>query len=136
MKTKITRRVSFSAGHRLYNPEYSDEKNAEIFGDCSNPEGHGHNYILEVTVTGEIDQETGMLINLKEMKKIIQEEIISKVDHKNLNSQVEFMKDLIPTTENLARRIWEVLDKKFKSGMLARIILRETENNFVEISRS
>ncbi len=94
--------MTFCSGHRLFNPKFSDEKNREIFGDCANPNGHGHNYVLEVTVSGEIDHETGMIINLKELKRIIETEIISKVDHKNLNMDVDFMQGIIPTTENFA----------------------------------
>jgi len=135
MKTKITRRVTFSAGHRLFNPSFSDEKNREIFGACSNPNGHGHNYILEVTIAGEIDPETGMIINLKDMKRIINEDIVNRVDHHNLNDDVEFMTGIIPTTENFANRIWDILDKKFGNEFLHRIILRESENNSVEVTR-
>jgi len=127
--------MTFSAGHRIFNPEYSDDKNRQIFGDCSNPSGHGHNYILEVTLTGPVDPETGMIINLKEMKAILQNEIVNKVDHKNLNLDVPFMKDIIPTTENLAAAIWNILDDKFGAEMLTRLVLWESENNKVEITR-
>lgn len=125
----------FCAGHRLYNPSYSDGKNREIFGPCSNPNGHGHNYTLEVTVIGEIDRETGMVINLKDLKRVIEEEIVARVDHKNLNSDVDFMAGLIPTTENFANRIWEILDRKLGGGKLHRITLRESENNYIEVTR-
>ncbi|MEW5924050.1 MAG: 6-carboxytetrahydropterin synthase [Candidatus Zixiibacteriota bacterium] len=135
MKTTLTKRVTFSAGHRLYNPNFNDEKNLEIFGACSNPGGHGHNYVLEVTVSGEINRETGMIINLKELKRIMEAEIISKVDHKNLNLDVDFMSGVIPTTENLARKIWEILDRALGNSLLDRIVVWESENNKIEISR-
>ena len=127
--------MTFSAGHRLYNPDFDDAKNREIFGACSNPGGHGHNYVLEVTVSGDINPETGMIVNLKEMKKIIETEIISKVDHMNLNLDVNFMRGIIPTTENLARKIWEILDRAFGNNLLDRIVVWESENNKIEISR-
>lgn len=135
MKITVTKRMTFSSGHRIYNPEFSDEKNREIFGACSNPNGHGHNYVLEVSLSGPVDPETGMIINLKEMKAIIQDEIVAKVDHKNLNLDVDFMKDIIPTTENFAARIWEILDGEFPEGTLSGIVLWESENNKVEITR-
>jgi 6-pyruvoyltetrahydropterin/6-carboxytetrahydropterin synthase len=135
MKVVITRRVHFCSGHRLYNPDYDDEKNRRIFGACSNPNGHGHNYHLEVSVTGPVEPETGMVINLKEMKAIMEREIVSKVDHMNLNTDVDFMAGVIPTTENLAARIWEILDQHFSGNMLARVVVWESENNRVEITR-
>jgi len=127
--------MTFCAGHRLFNPEFSNEKNHEIFGDCSNPNGHGHNYVLEVTVTGKIDRDSGMIINLKHLKKVIEAEIIIRVDHKNLNMDVDFMKGVIPTTENFAQKIWEILDRKLGSDLLDKIVIWESENNRIEISR-
>ena len=127
----ITRKLEFCASHRLFNPEYSDEKNAEIFGLCSNPNGHGHNYVMEVTVRGEVHPETGMVLDLKTLKKLVNEEIILKVDHKNLNVDVPFLKDIIPTAENLAIHFWEVLESKLKNGQLHEIKLYESERNFV-----
>jgi 6-pyruvoyltetrahydropterin/6-carboxytetrahydropterin synthase len=135
VKTTITKRLTFCSGHRLYNPEYSDEKNYEIFGDCANPGGHGHNYVLEVTVTGPVDPDTGMIVNLKDMKRVIMDEIITRVDHRNLNTDVDFMKGVIPTTENFARKIWEILDKEFGDQRLEKIVLWESENNRVEVTR-
>jgi 6-pyruvoyltetrahydropterin/6-carboxytetrahydropterin synthase len=129
MKVSITRKTHFTAGHRLYNPDFSDEENIRIFGPCSNPNGHGHNYVLEVTVSGELDPKTGMIMNLKDLKNVINEHIISKCDHKNFSVDVEFTKDIIPTAENLAKRIFEVLDSRLPSGTLQRIKLFETENN-------
>lgn len=135
MKTKVTRRMTFCAGHRIYNPDLSEAENYRIFGECANPNGHGHNFVLEVTIAGEINEETGMIINLKDMKSVMAEHVISRVDHKNLNKDVDFMDGIIPTTENFAQRIWDILDKVFTGGHLERIILRESENNFVEIDR-
>ena len=127
----ITRKLEFCASHRLYNPEFSDEKNAEVFGLCNNPNGHGHNYVMEVTVKGEVHTETGMVLDLKALKKLVNEEIILKVDHKNLNVDVPFLKDVIPTAENLAIRFWEVLESRLKGGQLHEIKLYESERNFV-----
>jgi 6-pyruvoyltetrahydropterin/6-carboxytetrahydropterin synthase len=135
MKTTITKRVSFCAGHRLFNPQFSDEKNRIVFGECANPNGHGHNYVLEVSVTGAIDPETSMIISLKDLKAVIDEEIVSRIDHKNLNLDVDFLKGLIPTTETLANKIWEILDARFSGGMLTRIVLWESENNRFEVTR-
>jgi len=135
MNITVTRRVVFSSGHRLYNPDFSDEKNRAVFGSCSNPNGHGHNYILEVSVNGPVDDDTGMIINLKELKDIINREIFEKVDHKNLNNDVDFMAGLIPTTENFAAAIFRILDDKLGAGRLSKIVLRESENNSVEVNR-
>ena len=136
MKVTLVKKVSFSAGHRIYNPAFSDNKNTEIFGACANPGGHGHNYNLEVFVCGEIDNDTGMVINLKNLKKIINNEIVEKLDHKNLNSDVDFMKGVIPTTENLALKIFEVLDKHLENGLLSKVVVWETDNNRVIIERN
>lgn len=127
----ITRKLEFCASHRLFNPEYSDEKNAQVFGLCSNPNGHGHNYVMEVTLRGEVHPETGMVLDLKALKKLVNEEIILKVDHKNLNVDVPFLKDVIPTAENLAIHFWEVLESKLESDQLHEIKLYESERNFV-----
>jgi 6-pyruvoyltetrahydropterin/6-carboxytetrahydropterin synthase len=135
MKLTITKRTRFTAGHRLYNPDFTDEKNLAIFGPCSNPHGHGHNYTLEVTVTGELDPITGMIMNLKDLQQVINEHIISKCDHHNFNIDVEFTKDVIPTAENLALRIFEVLDSRLPSGTLQRVKLFETDNNIAVAER-
>jgi 6-pyruvoyltetrahydropterin/6-carboxytetrahydropterin synthase len=127
----ITRKVHFSASHRLFNPEFDDKTNDEIFGVCNNPLGHGHNYELEVTVCGEIPKETGMVIDLKKLKEILEQEIVSKVDHKHLNFDVDFLKNVIPTAENLAVKFWELLDDKLNDGSLYEIKLYESPNNFV-----
>ncbi len=128
----ITRRETFSAAHRLYNPTYSHEKNLEVFGKCSNPSWHGHNYVLEVTVAGEPDPDTGFVIDLKILKDIINENILRKVDHKNLNNETDFMKDVIPSAENISRAIFNELKDKLPSGRLYSVKLFETEKNIVE----
>jgi len=128
----VTRREVFSASHRIYNPNLSDEENFKIYGKCSNPNGHGHNYTIEVTVVGEINENTGYLIDLSQLKKIIRENVINKLDHKNLNLDVEFLKDKIPTAENILIGIWNQLVDKIPAGKLYSIKLYETENNYVE----
>ena len=135
MKTTITRRMTFCAGHRLFKPGLTDDENRAIFGECSNPNGHGHNYVLEVSVSGEIDPSTGMIINLKTLKQIIETEVIAKVDHRNLNLDVPFMQGLIPTTEAFAGKIFELLDAALGKGLLSRVVLWESENNRFEVSR-
>ncbi len=127
----ITRRLEFCASHRLYNPEFSDEKNETIFGLCNNPNGHGQNYVLEVTVKGEVDPQTGMVLDLKSLKKLINEEIINKVDHKNLNVDVDFLKEVIPTAENIAIHFWNILEPKIENGKLHEVKLFESERNYV-----
>ena len=130
----ITRRERFNAAHRLFREDFSDEKNLEIFGKCSNPNWHGHNYELFVTVKGEINKQTGFLVNLKRLSKIIKENIIIKLDHKNINLEVEFMKDKLASTENLAVGIWQELEPYIKAldADLHRVKVAESENNFVE----
>lgn len=128
----VTRREIFSSSHRLYNQKFSDDENERVFGKCSNLNGHGHNYTLEVIVAGEIDSQTGYVIDLKVLKEIIRENVIKKVDHKNLNLDVDFLKDKIPTAENIAIGIWNQLENKIPSGKLYSIKLYETENNYVE----
>ena len=128
----ITRRETFSASHRLYNPQLSEARNLELFDKCANPNGHGHNYVLEVTVAGEPQEETGYVIDMKRLKDIIRRELISKVDHKHLNHDVDFLKDVIPTSENIAKAFWNVLKDKLGDARLHSIRLQETENNSVE----
>ncbi|MDQ1265803.1 MAG: 6-pyruvoyltetrahydropterin/6-carboxytetrahydropterin synthase [Bacteroidota bacterium] len=128
----VTRQMRFSAAHRLYNPNFSDEKNEEVFDKCNNFHGHGHNYLLEVTVAGEPNPETGYVIDLKKLKKIIHDEVISKVDHKHLNFDVSFLEGIIPTVENLALAIWNILVSKIEEGKLYRIRLYESETSYVE----
>jgi 6-pyruvoyltetrahydropterin/6-carboxytetrahydropterin synthase len=130
----LTRREQFSAAHRMFRPDWSDEKNFEVFGKCSNPNWHGHNYVLRVTVKGEISDEHGFVMNLEKLKKIIREKIIDKIDHRNINLDVDFMKDKIPTTENLVIAIWDEMKPSIeKEGVSLHCIrIEETENNSVE----
>ena len=130
----ISRRETFNAAHRLFREEWSDEKNLEIFGKCSNPNWHGHNYILFVTVKGEPDPVKGYVINMNILKKIVQEKIILKVDHKNLNLDVDFMNGQVATTENLAVAIWNELSGPVEAAgaRLHCIRIEETENNSIE----
>lgn len=128
----VTRKGHFSASHRLYNPAWSDEKNQTVFGKCNNPNGHGHNYEIEVTVAGDPPQETGMVIDLKRLAEIIEEELIERVDHKHLNEDVDFMRGIIPTAENMAIAFWTILEPKITAGRLVSIKLFESTNNFVE----
>lgn len=128
----VTRREVFSASHRLFNPDLSDEENFEIFDKCANKNGHGHNYTLEVVVAGEINKNTGYVIDLKLLKEIIREHVIKKVDHKHLNNDVDFLEGVIPTAENIAIGIWNQLVDKIPSGKLYSVKLYETENNYAE----
>jgi len=128
----VTRRVSFSSAHRLNNAALTPEENSRIFGKCNNPNYHGHNYVLEVVVAGEIDPATGYVFDLKILKEILNEHILSKVDHKNLDLDVDFLKGVITTTENLAVAIWKQLEDKIPHGKLYSVKLYETENNYIE----
>ena len=130
----ITRRERFSAAHRMFREDLSDSENLRLFGKCSNPNWHGHNYILEVTVKGEIRDDLGYFINLNTLRDVLNEKIVNKLDHKNLNLEVSFMEGKIATTENLAVAIWDELKPAIeKEGALLHCIkIAETENNFVE----
>ena len=128
----ITRKEIFSAAHRLNNPEFTEEENAQIYDKCNNYWGHGHNYVIEVTVKGEPDPNTGYLIDLKILKDILDENLISEVDHKHLNHDVNFLEGINPTLENMAIAFWKQLENKIPAGKLYRIKLWETENNSVE----
>ena len=128
----ITRRVEFCASHRLHNPALTDEENAELYGCCNNPNGHGHNYVLEVTIQGEPDPRTGMVINLKQLKEILMQEIVDRVDHLNLNVDVPFMQGVIPSSENIIIEFWKILEKALDGKCnLYEIRLWETPNNLV-----
>lgn len=129
---RVTRRVTFNAAHRLHNPARSDEWNRETYGKCNNPNGHGHNYVLEVAVDGEPDPDTGYVIDLGDLKDVINRQVVDLVDHKNLNVDVEFMKGVLPSTENFAVGIWNQIEPHIQGGKLAFVRLRETENNSVE----
>ena len=128
-KVYVTRRLHFSAAHRLHSQELNEKKNQEIYGLCNNPLGHGHNYEIKVTVAGEPDPKTGMVIDLKELKDIVNEHVVEKVDHKHLNHDVEFMRGVIPTAENIAVVFWDILKDKFKNCELTEIKLYETPRN-------
>ena len=130
----ITRRERFNAAHMLWNYNWSKKKNIEVFGKCANKNWHGHNFELFVTVKGQININTGFVINLKDLAKIIKKKVIDKIDHKNLNLDVDFMKDKMASTEVLAIAIWEELEANIihLGGTLHCIKVQETENNFVE----
>ena len=131
----ITRREEFSASHRLHNPELSDDENQRIFGICNNPNGHGHNYLLEVTVEGPVDPTTGMVMNLLDLMRILHEGVLPSVDHKNLNLDVPFLEGIIPTAENIAVGIWQQIESElgaFERCRLTSIKLRESQSNWVE----
>ena len=128
----ITKRVMFSSAHRLFNPEFSDERNEVVYDKCNNFYGHGHNYYLEVTVKGMPDISTGYVIDLKKLKKILMEEIVEKVDHKHLNFDVDFLKGIIPTVENLCVIFWNILSKKLPEGSLYKLKLNETDDSYCE----
>ena len=130
----LTRRERFSAAHRMFRPDWSDEINSKVFGKCSNPNWHGHNYILWVTIKGEISAETGFVMNMTLLKEIILRKVIDKLDHRNINTEVDFMKGKIATTENLAVSIWTELHPEIeKAGATLHCIkIEETENNTVE----
>jgi 6-pyruvoyltetrahydropterin/6-carboxytetrahydropterin synthase len=128
----VTRKANFSAAHRLFNPSLSEQENLDIYDKCANPNGHGHNYYLEVTVAGEPDPKTGYVIDLKKLKRIIEDYFVSKVDHKHLNLDVDFLRSVVPTAENIAIACWNQLAPHIKEGKLYSIRLFESQNNFVE----
>ena len=130
----ITRRERFTAAHKLYQEAWSDEKNMEVFGGCANPNWHGHNYELFVTVKGRVNPERGWIIDLKVLSRLIQDKVIEKVDHRNLNMDVDFLKGVMTSTENVAIAIWKELEGEIAAhgAKLHCVKLRETENNYVE----
>ena len=127
----VRKSFSFGAAHRLFSPHLTEEENASLYGKCSNPNFHGHNYTLEVAVQGDIDPRTGMVINFYDLKKIVNEVIIDKLDHKNLNLDVDFLKGEISTAENMARLIWKELEPCLENVRLYEIVLAETPDNVV-----
>ena len=127
----VTARLTFSAAHRLNNPKYDADWNRRTYGKCDNPRGHGHNYAIVVSVKGKIDPETGMVIDLKTLKDIVRRQVIDRVDHMNLNEDVDFLRGVIPTAENLARSFWQQLAPAIPEGTLYEIALQETEKNSV-----
>lgn len=128
----VTRRVRFNAAHRVFNPEFSDAENQAVFGKCNNPNWHGHNYTLDISLEGEIDPATGYVYDLSKLKDLAERELLSRVDHRNLNLDVEFMKGVIPTAENIIIAFWRILSDKVAPARLKRLVLWETENNYVE----
>ncbi len=128
----VTRRLKFNAAHRVHNPALSDEENRATFGKCNNPYGHGHNYTLDVSVAGEVDPNTGYVFDLSKLKDLVTREVVDVVDHHNLNIDVPFMRDVIPTAENMIVQFWRILEGKINPGHLVRLVLWETENNYVE----
>jgi 6-pyruvoyltetrahydropterin/6-carboxytetrahydropterin synthase len=128
----VTRRLKFNAAHRVHNPALSDEENRRLFGKCNNQYGHGHNYTLDVSVAGEVNPKTGYVVDLTALKDLVTDEVVSRIDHHNLNIDVEFMHDVIPTAENMVLQIWNILEGRITAGRLVRLVLWETENNYVE----
>jgi len=128
----LTRKAEFSASHYYHNPEFSADENKRIFGKCNNPHGHGHNYTLEVTVKGHVDQRSGFVVDLKDLKEIMNREVIEALDHRFLNKEVPEFHKLIPTTENLAVTIWERLRPRLTLAQLHRIRVYETPDLFVD----
>jgi 6-pyruvoyltetrahydropterin/6-carboxytetrahydropterin synthase len=131
-RVTVTRRLSFNAAHRVHNPELSERENQELFGPCNNPNWHGHNYRLDVSVTGEVDARTGYVIDLKRLRDIVEEHLVAHMDHKNLNLDVDFMRGINPTTENIVVACWRILEPLVKPGQLTRLRLWETDNNYVD----
>lgn len=132
MKISVSRKEHFNAAHRLYRPDWSDERNLLVFGKCSNPNYHGHNYELIVRLTGDTDPETGFVYDLKKLSDIIRTEVIRKFDHKNFNLDCREFRDLNPTTENIALVIYNILRDKIEDNYELKITIYETERNFVE----
>jgi 6-pyruvoyltetrahydropterin/6-carboxytetrahydropterin synthase len=135
-KVTVTRRLRFNAAHRVYNPSFTDAENESTFGKCNNPNWHGHNYILDVSVEGAIDEKTGYVIDLSKVKELVTRELLSKVDHKNMNLDVPFMEGRIPTSENIIVEFWKILEPALAPAKLVRLVLWETENNYVEYTGS
>jgi 6-pyruvoyltetrahydropterin/6-carboxytetrahydropterin synthase len=132
-RVRITRRVHFSAAHRLHRDEWSEAKNAEVFGACSNPNWHGHNYEMDITVSGPVDGETGFVMDLKQLKTLVEGLVVDDVDHRNLNLDVPWMEGVIPSTENFVVAIWDRLKDRMPEGVaLERLVLWETPRNSVE----
>jgi 6-pyruvoyltetrahydropterin/6-carboxytetrahydropterin synthase len=128
----LSRRAEFSASHFYHNPAFSPEENRRIFGKCNNPHGHGHNYLLEVTVKGAVDERSGFVVDLKELKDIMHREVLDALDHRNLNHEVPEFADQVPTTENLAIAIWQRLNPRLKVARLHRVRLYETPELYVD----
>ena len=134
MTATVCRKSHFNAAHRLYNPSWDNGRNAEVFGVCSNPNYHGHNYDLVVKLTGEIDPVTGYVFDMKVLKDIVEEHVIRRYDHKNLNLDVEEFRTLNPTAENIPASIWKILRSQVDPAFRLQVVLYETERNYVEYS--
>lgn len=132
MKVKVSRKEHFNAAHRLFNPAWTDQQNLDVFGKCSYPNYHGHNYEVIVTLTGETNPDTGYVFDMKVLSDIIKEHVLLKFDHKNLNLDTEYFKDLNPTAENIVMVIWKILRDKIDTSLDLKVTLYETERNFVE----
>lgn len=132
MKVKVSRKEHFNAAHRLYNPGWSDDQNKDVFGKCSNPNFHGHNYELIVSLTGEPDPQTGYVYDMKKLSDLIKVNVLNQFDHKNLNLDTEYFKNLNPTAENIAIVIWNILRDKIEHNLELKVIVYETERNSVE----
>jgi 6-pyruvoyltetrahydropterin/6-carboxytetrahydropterin synthase len=128
----VTRRLMFNAAHRVDNPALSPEENVALFGKCNNPNWHGHNYTLDVSVRGTIDERTGYVLDLGVLKRIVNERVVDKMDHKNLNLDVDFLQGVNPTSENIIVALWRELAPAVSPATLVRLVLRETANNYVE----
>ena len=122
----------FNAAHRVHNPELSDAENTRLFGKCNNPNWHGHNYTLDVSVRGTIDPRTGYVIDLAQLRQLVEEHAVSKIDHMNFNLDVEFMRGVNPTSENIIVAIWGQVEPAIRPAKLVRLVLWETANNYVE----
>ncbi|UCG76713.1 MAG: 6-carboxytetrahydropterin synthase [Gemmatimonadota bacterium] len=131
-KVRVTRRLHFAAGHRLHNPAFDDERNQAVFGACSNPQGHGHNYEIEVTVEGEVDPETGYVLDVKRLRDLVNDRVVGEMDHANLNVDVAWLQGVNPTAENLAVQIWNRLVGHLDGVRLVSVRLWETPRNLVE----
>jgi 6-pyruvoyltetrahydropterin/6-carboxytetrahydropterin synthase len=132
-RVRVTRRLHFNAAHRLYRPDWSDARNAEVFGPCANPNWHGHNYEIDVTVEGPIHPETGYVMDLGHLKDLVNAAVIDDVDHRNLNVEVPWLEGLNPTTENFVVAIWKRIEPRMPEGIrLSRLVLWETPRNYVE----
>ena len=128
----VTRRLTFGAAHHLHNAELSAEENAAVFGKCNNPHGHGHTYVLEVSVTGPVEARTGYVIDLGALKRVVEEHVVGRMDHRSLNADVAFPRGINPTAENIISACWRELEPRVRPGRLTRLRLWETPNNYVD----
>ena len=126
-KVYVSRKIEFNAAHRLFNPHWSDNENVEIYGKCSNKYGHGHNYLVDITISGIVDRDTGFLFDLKELNAILEEEIINRFDHKHLNHDIPELQDCVPTTEVLAVLIWDILEQRLRNINKRELALHEVK---------